>query len=123
MPLLNFRRRLHLSAPKYLIDTNVFISLEDAGAVPPEFAQLGQLAGKHGVGVYVHQAAVGDILRDKDEARRRISLSKLEKFPQLAKVRGLEQAAVEGEFGRLAKPNDVVDATLLHAIRRGIADF
>jgi predicted GNAT family N-acyltransferase len=112
-----------LSAPKYLIDTNVFIPLEDAGAVPLEFAQLVQLAGKHGVGVYVHQAAVDDISRDKDEGRRRISLSKLEKFSQLAKVRGLEHTALEAEFGRLAKPNDVVDATLLHALRIGIADF
>jgi hypothetical protein len=37
-----------MSAPKYLIDTNVFIGLEDWQEVSPEFAALTQLAAKHG---------------------------------------------------------------------------
>ena len=59
-----------MSAPKYLIDTNVFIDLEDAAAVPKEFASLTALAARHGVGIYVHEAAIDDIKRDKDEARK-----------------------------------------------------
>ena len=38
-----------MSAPKYLIDTNVIIGLEDWKEVSPEFAALTQLAARHGV--------------------------------------------------------------------------
>ncbi|MDE2110424.1 MAG: GNAT family N-acetyltransferase [Alphaproteobacteria bacterium] len=112
-----------MSAPKYLIDTNVFIKLEDAAAVSPEFALLLQLTARHGIGVFIHEAAVDDISRDQNFERRRISLSKLEKFQKLSRVRGLDRSALEARFGRLQKPNDIVDATLLHALHIGVADF
>ncbi len=112
-----------MSVPKYLIDTNVFINLEDANQVPPEFAELVALAQRHGVGVFVHAAAVDDIKRDKNEARKTISLSKLRKFNTITKVMGLTPADLAAEFGPLAKANDVVDATLLHALRLGVASF
>ena len=112
-----------MSAPKYLIDTNVFIGLEDPREVPAELASLTQLAAKHGVGVFVHEVAREDLTRDADIGRRRISLSKVSKFPLIAKVRGLTEDRLAAEFGPLPRPNDVVDATLLHALRLGVADF
>jgi GNAT superfamily N-acetyltransferase len=112
-----------MSGAKYLIDTNVFIGLEDTREVAPDFASLQQLASRHGVGIFIHDAAKDDIARDKDEARRRISLSKIAKFQTIAKVRGLSKVDLEAEFGTLARPNDVVDATLLHALRIGVVDF
>lgn len=112
-----------MSAPKYLIDTNVIIGLEDWKEVSPEFAALTQLAARHGVGVFVHAAARDDISRDPDVARRKVSLSKIAKYPLIAKVRNLSYAQLESEFGSLPRPNDVVDATLLHALKIGVADF
>jgi len=112
-----------MSAPKYLIDTNVFIGLEDWQEVSPEFAALTQLAAKYGVGVFVHEAARDDLARDPDLARRRVSLSKVAKFPLIAKVWGLTKTQLEAEFGNCPRPNDVVDATLLHALNLGVADF
>lgn len=112
-----------MSAPKYLIDTNVVIGLEDWKEVPPEFAALTQLTAKHGVGVFVHEAARDDLARDPDLARRRASLSKVAKFPLIAKVKGLTKQQLEGEFGNCLRPNDMVDATLLHALNLGVADF
>ncbi|MFO3796922.1 MAG: GNAT family N-acetyltransferase, partial [Anaerolineales bacterium] len=41
----------------------------------------------------------------------------------LSKVRSLTQAQLEATFGAIRKPNDLVDATLLHAITIGAADF
>ena len=107
----------------YLIDTNVFINLEDGREVNPEFSEFLRLASKHDVSVYVHEAAYDDIRRDRDEERRRISLSKLEKFPKIKKVRNLGSEELEEQYGKLTRPNDVVDATLLHALRIGAADF
>jgi hypothetical protein len=64
-----------------------------------------------------------DIKRDKDEARKAVSLSKLKKFNTIKKVMGLTASDLAQEFGSLPKANDVVDATLLHALKIGVADF
>lgn len=112
-----------MSTQTYLIDTNVIIGLEDNHTVQPAFAALNSTAAKHKVDVLVHEAARDDILRDSDAERQKISLSKLEKFQTLKKVRGLGQSELEKNYGPLRKANDVVDATLLDAVERGAADF
>ncbi|MYD92537.1 MAG: GNAT family N-acetyltransferase [Chloroflexi bacterium] len=112
-----------MSTQRYLIDTNVIIGLEDNQPVQPAFAELHRIATRHGIGIFVHEAARDDLTRDEDRDRRRISLSKLAKFQTLSKVRGLAKADLEHEFGPLHRPNDVVDATLLHALDIGAADF
>ena len=112
-----------MSTQKYLIDTNVIIGLEDNHTVQSAFAVLHSVAAQHGVDIFVHEVARDDIERDKDKVRRRISLSKLDKFQALSKVRNLTKAVLAAEFGPLRKPNDVVDATLLHALEIGAADF
>lgn len=112
-----------MSTQTYLIDTNVIVGLEDNHAVQPAFAALVSIASKHRVGIFVHEAARDDIGRDKDLTRRGISLSKLEKFQILDKVRDADRSTLEGIFGQLRKPNDIVDATLLHALLIGAADF
>lgn len=112
-----------MSDQKYLIDTNVFIGLEDHHEITPQLSTLTSLASRHGVGLFVHESARDDIMRDHDEKRRRISLSKVDKFPRIKKVHGLNDQELERQFGAITKPNDVVDATLLHSLRIGAADF
>ncbi|WP_103764547.1 GNAT family N-acetyltransferase [Roseovarius confluentis] len=112
-----------MSTQSYLIDTNVIIGLEDNHTVQPAYAKLSQLTAKHKVDVFVHEAARDDIKRDKNTKRRDISLSKLQKFQTLEKVKGLTKQALADEFGRIKKHNDEVDATLLHALKIGAADF
>lgn len=112
-----------MSRQTYLIDTNVIIHLEDNKAVEPAFSAFTSLAAKHKVDVFVHEAARDDISRDTDVKRRNISFSKLDKFQTLAKVRGLATEQLQAEFGSLPRHNDIVDATLLHALNIGAADF
>ena len=112
-----------MTSQLYLIDTNVLIGLEDNHAVQPAYANFLRLAAKHKVDVFVHEAASDDILRDKNAARREISLTKLKKFQKLEKVKGLTEEELEHTFGRIRKPNDLVDATLLHALSIGAAHF
>jgi GNAT superfamily N-acetyltransferase/predicted nucleic acid-binding protein len=112
-----------MSIQAYLIDTNVIIGLEDHNAVKPAFVFLLSLAATHKAEILVHEAARDDIERDSNETRRRISLSKINKFPILKKVRGLTRDQLEANYGPLQKENDVVDATLLDSIERGTADF
>ena len=112
-----------MSGQKYLIDTNVFIGLEDNHEISPELSALTSLASKHGVGLFVHEAAWDDIGRDKNKKRRRISLSKANKFQRLGKIHGLSEDELSEHFGPLHKQNDVVDAKLLHFLKIGAADF
>lgn len=109
--------------PSYLIDTNILIGLEDYRAVETAYARFSSLAAAHKINVFVHEAARDDISRDKNAERRRISHSKIEKYQVLKKRRGLTQADLESEFGPLRKPNDIVDATLLHALKNDVVDF
>lgn len=112
-----------MSQQAYLIDTNILIGLEDNHAVGVPYAKFLALAKTHKVDIYVHVAARDDIARDTDAKRRQISLSKIEKYQLLKKRRGLNQSDLEADFGPLKKPNDVVDATLLHALEQGAVDF
>ena len=105
-----------MSTQTYLIDTNVIIGLEDHHTVQPAFAALLSIASKHKVDVMVHEAARDDIHRDKDANRRQISLSKLDKFQSIKKVRGLNLDELQRKFGLLTRPNDVVDATHLDSV-------
>lgn len=112
-----------MSHQAYLIDTNILIGLEDNHTVEAAYSKFLSLAATHKVDVYVHEAAKDDIARDTDAKRRGISLSKIEKYRLLKRQRGLKQSDLEADFGQLKKPNDVVDATLLHTLEQGAADF
>ena len=112
-----------MSQQSYLIDTNILIGLEDYRTVEAAYAKFSSLAAAHKVDVYVHEVARDDIARDKDANRRKISLSKIAKYRVLNKRRGLTEPELEAAFGPLKKPNDVVDATLLHALQVGVVDF
>lgn len=112
-----------MSGRKLLIDTNVFIGLEDQKEVAPEFAELLHLCSQHAVRVFVHEAATEDIRRDRDKQRRAVSLSKVRKFEQLTRVSQPSRADLELRFGAMPKPNDVVDVALLHALDIGAVDF
>jgi hypothetical protein len=55
------------------------------------------------VDVMVHEVARDDIRRDKDAQRRQISLSKLDNFQSIKKVRGLNKVELEQRV-RVARP-------------------
>lgn len=108
---------------KVLIDTNVFIGLEDAKHVASDFAELVRRCGKYGVRIFIHEASVRDIMRDRDAERRNISLSKIRKFEGLAGIKLPAWNQLEAEFGPVAHANDEVDVALLHALSIGAVDF
>jgi ribosomal protein S18 acetylase RimI-like enzyme len=112
-----------MSQQSYLIDTNILIGLEDYHTVEDAYAKFSSLAAAHKIDIFVHAAAKDDIARDKNVKRRTISLSKIAKYRVLGKRRGLTETDLDQQFGPLRKPNDVVDATLLHALEANAADF
>src|SRR5580692_8046562 len=102
-----------MSGRKLLIDTNVFIGLEDEREVAPEFATLQQLCAQHSVRVFIHERVADDIGRDRNAKRRAISLSKIRKFEPLKRVSQPPKADLEAKFGAMPKPTDVIDKCFL----------
>jgi GNAT superfamily N-acetyltransferase len=112
-----------MSELKLLIDTNVFIGLEDPKAVDPASAEIVRKCGEHAVSIFVHDAALLDISRDKDHVRRDISLSKVRKFQELRGPKLPSKTALEVLFGPIRKSNDEVDVALLYALHLNIVDL
>jgi len=123
MRTMPFGKSFTANKMKFLIDTNVVIQLEDDGEIKAKFAELHRKCLEHGVQVFIHEASIEDINRDSKEARRRATLSKLEKFPQLKKIPSPPLNDLRAQYGELPKANDVVDAKLLHAVSIAAADF
>ncbi|MFZ2587128.1 MAG: GNAT family N-acetyltransferase [Alphaproteobacteria bacterium] len=106
----------------FLLDTNVIIPLEDDIEVEASLARLNQLCSENGVKLLVHESSNDDINRDKDEVRKKKSLSKLKKYASLASV-PLDDTKRKELFGVIKNDNDRVDTDLLYAIQTGSADY
>jgi hypothetical protein len=108
---------------KLLIDTNVVIGLEDPQPVRASLAELVRLSGEHSVGLFVGGANYDDVARDKDDARREVTLSKLAKFQKLRGVPMPEDATLVARFGAINSENDRSDVRLLVALDAKAVDF
>lgn len=78
---------------------------------------------EHGIQVYIHEASIEDINRDKDQQRKQITLSKANKYPKLEGMHCPDKTTLEQKYGTIKKDNDHVDVRLLHAIEIKAAGF
>ena len=108
---------------RLLLDTNIFIALEDPHVVPPDVALLSKKAQLHGITLYVEDASIRDVERDKDQGRRLATLSKLSKFPRLENVAHSSTTELEAKFGSSRKANDICDVFLLDTLDLDVVDF
>jgi hypothetical protein len=65
---------------KFLLDTNIILGIEDNRPIDSTFSLLARKSSEHGIKLFIDSAIIDDVKRDKDEARKRITLSKLAKF-------------------------------------------
>lgn len=112
-----------MSARKLLVDTNVVIGLEDAHPVKAALADLVRSSSEHGVRLFVGGANYDDVNRDKNEERRKITLSKLDKFEKLGKVATPPPEELTKRFGPATKPNDESDIQMLAILDTKVVDF
>jgi GNAT superfamily N-acetyltransferase len=108
---------------KFLIDTNVIIGLEDPQPVQASLAELVRRSSEYGVGLFVYGANYDDVARDKDSARRAVTLSKLKKFQRLRDVPTATNAELVTRFGSINNENDKADVRLLVALDAKAVDF
>jgi len=108
---------------KFLLDTNVVVKIEDNHQVDEAFSTLVRKLQEHHLSVYIDQAVREDVQRDKDEVRRAITLSKLDKFESLRPAhQSLVDRLIE-QTGAPLRPNDENDIRLLASIAGNAADF
>jgi GNAT superfamily N-acetyltransferase len=112
-----------MSSFKILTDTNVVIGLEDARPVPGVLAELFRLCSENSVGLFVDGAVYDDVSRDRDTARRDITLSKLAKFQKLRGMAVPSDDELAERFGTIKGNNDRSDARLLAALDAKAVDF
>jgi ribosomal protein S18 acetylase RimI-like enzyme len=99
------------------------IALEDHQPVQASLAELFRLCNEHSVGLFVDGANYDDVARDKDERRRQITLSKLEKFQKLRNLPMTTEAVLVARFGPIKNENDRSDVRLLVALESKAVDF
>src|SRR5450631_339283 len=108
---------------KLLVDTNVVIALEDPQPVEASLAELFRLCNEYSVGLFVDGANYDDVARDRDDHRRQVTLSKLEKFQKLRGIPMPDEAALVRRFGAIRSENDRSDVRLLAALDSKAVDF
>ncbi|MES2676905.1 MAG: GNAT family N-acetyltransferase [Pseudomonadota bacterium] len=113
-----------MNEPKLLIDTNILIGLEDNKEVDKNFSSLQNKCQSNGVQIFVHEASLNDIERDKDNPRKKITISKIAKFPSLDGILLPDKTTLEKTYGPITKANDWVDVALLYTLHEvGAIDF
>jgi L-amino acid N-acyltransferase YncA len=112
-----------MSEFKFLIDTNIVIGLEDNQPVDAGLTELSRRCSAHGVRLFVDLAIDDDVQRDRDLARRAVTLSKLEKFERLKGIMYPNDTDLARSFGTISSPNDRSDCRLLFCLERQAADF
>jgi len=111
---------------KFLLDTNVFISLEPTRLVEVENAvdsELSRLVLSGGHQMYVHPVQQVDIDRDPDEERRGLRTLLLQKYPTLPNPPPLSDALGEQLGPCEHGSNDWVDHQLIAALAGDAVDF
>lgn len=103
---------------RILLDTNIFIPLEDSSLeIDEKLAELNRLvSGKHQL--LIHPATLLDINRDKNPERKRIIQTRLAKYQELELPPDLDSEIEESLFGIPKKENDSVDNLILFALHR-----
>ncbi|MBA4369896.1 MAG: N-acetyltransferase [Desulfobacterium sp.] len=109
---------------RILIDTNIFIPLEDSSNVLDEsFSELVRLAGENNHQILAHPSSLDDIERDKDEERKKIRLSRIRKYPLLENPPTVDLQALKNLGFIDNKDNDRVDNDILWAIYKDAANI
>jgi ribosomal protein S18 acetylase RimI-like enzyme len=112
-----------MAGSKLLLDTNIFIALEDPTIVPPAVARLAQKASLHGLSIFLDEACIEDVHRDTNLERRAATLSKLQKFTVLEHIAHRPPDIQMSRFGQISGDNDRCDLLMLDTLDLGIVDF
>lgn len=107
---------------RILIDTNILIPLEDvAGVLDEAYSELVRICHENNHEIVIHPGSLEDLARDKNDERKRILISKTQKYKLLESPPVPAQNELL-ELGITEKnPNDKIDNLILYSIKRSAA--
>lgn len=107
---------------RILIDTNILINLEDNKIINQSFAQFYRLAISNNCKIIYHPLAIpSDLTKDKNDERRKITLSKLQKYEILE-----DFSSTPESFHKIVgakKENDKIDNSQLFQLHKKYVDY
>lgn len=109
---------------RILIDTNIFIHLEDTSEILDDsFSELYRLAKENKDEILIHKVSLDDINKDKNNQRREVSLSKIKKYSRLDDAPIPEKNELESLGLKEPRDNDRIDNIILYAIYKDAANI
>ena len=107
----------------FLIDTNIFMQLEDDQIVKNSFAKFHQLCNENAAIIYIHPLSKEDINKDQNQKRKKHSLSKIDKYSPLKNPPSIDKQNLKELFGNIKKTNDKIDCQLLYTLYKHSVSF
>lgn len=110
---------------RILLDTNILILRENNHLVPANLSQMMMLMHKlEQSSIWVHPLSRQEILKDKNEERKRINISKISTY---AELEGYPDYQKDVDFGKIipvaSTSNDIIDNQLLYCVYKNVVDF
>ena len=109
---------------RVLIDTNVFVDRENYHVIPKNLQELLRILNTMKVEILVHPRSIDEVKRDRNEERRKITLSKIYTYQFLESP---PDPNSDTHFVNIAgfpsNINDHVDNAMLYAVYRDAVDF
>ena len=107
----------------FLIDTNIFIQLEDHQILKDAFTKFHRLCNENSVVICIHPLSKKDIQNDGDKQRKEKTLSKIEKYKIIKDSPIAKESTLRDSFGEIKSSNDKIDCQLLYALQRHSVSF
>lgn len=115
---------MEVSAKKVLIDTNVFIALEESGRILDDVhADMLRLCRELHFDLYCHPAQLEDLERDTRTERKQIQTSRFKAYPKLEVPPVPSSHDLESLDWRQSSENDRIDNLLLFALKRSAVSY
>ncbi|MCX6053263.1 MAG: GNAT family N-acetyltransferase [Campylobacterales bacterium] len=106
-----------------LIDTNIFIYFEDYKVIDESFTKLYNLCSKFNHNFFIHPSSIDDINNDKNLDRRKVSLSKIQKYSVLENPKFPSERDIESLGFAENNSHDKIDNIILYALYRDSANL
>ena len=107
----------------FLIDTNIFIQLEDDKIIKDSFARFHNLCNEHSAVICIHKLSKEEIEKDDNQNRKNNNLSKVKKYKLLEQLPSTTKNKLEQFFGTIKGVNDEIDCQLLFALKKESVSF
>ena len=110
---------------RILLDTNILILRENNHVLPVNLSQMMMLMHKlEKSSIWVHPLSKQEILKDKNEERKKINISKISTYAELEEYPDYQKDVnFTSSIPVADTQNDIIDNQLLYCVYKNVVDF